>query len=466
MATIVEAQEDTALVKGKQEQNQARKDLVAHVLGMIQPWEDFRKANYDTRWEEYYRLWRGIWAAKDKQRASERSRLIAPALQQAVESVTSEIESAVLDQSALFDIVDDNADTDSKQDKDMIPLRKNLREDMSEAQFEHSLNQIFLNGSIYGTGLGKLDVNTVEIASIVSGPDGTPVLSTEEKIRIGLTPMLPQQFVIDTAAKSVNGGYGAAHLFSTPLHTIKEGQAEGLFLDGEIGTEAPKDAIESDTQPDSNANSVNLIDYRGKVPLHLLRAVERAEAAGDDADIEFEGLFPEEESNEDTLVEAFILIGNGGTLLKARENLTLLKDRMFLAYRHEVVPDQFWGRGVCEKGYNSQKALDGSLRARMDGLALTIHPMMGIDASRMPRGFKFTVQPGRTISTNGDPEQILRPVRFGNIDPNIFTDNAELERMVSMSTGGIDTAAPTKVNNRNETASGMSMQLGSFVKRS
>jgi hypothetical protein len=34
-----------------------------------------------------------------------------------------------------------------------------------------------------------------------------------------------------------------------------------------------------------------------------------------------------------------------------------------------------------------------------------------------------------------------------------------------MSTGGLDTSAPIVVNNRNETAAGMSMQLGNFVKR-
>jgi hypothetical protein len=464
MAEIVNTEEDKPLADAQQSQESARKELVAWVLGKIQPWESFRESNYDERWEEYYRLWRGIWAKKDSGRQSERSRLIAPALQSAVESVTSEIESAVLDRAALFDIVDDPKDVEAKQDKDMKSLRMNLREDMNEAQFSHQLNQIFLNGSIYGTGIGKLDVTDVEIASIVQGEAG-PVLSTDFKTRVTLTAILPQQFIIDTAAKDLDSGLGAAHKFTSPLHVIKEQQKAGIYLDGDIGQEAPDDAIESDTMPDSSADNVNVIDYRGKVPLKLLRAVERENENPDD---EFEDLFPDNDSDDDAedLVEAFVLIGNGGTLLKAKENLTLLKQRLWLAYRHEVVPDQFWGRGVCEKGYNSQKALDGSLRARMDGLALTVHPMMGVDASRMPRGFRFTVSPGRTIQTNGNPDEILRPVRFGTVDPNIFTDNAELERMVTMSTGGMDTSAPTKVNNRNETASGMSMQLGSFVKRS
>jgi len=465
MAHIVEATEDKALAEAEGQREDARKDIVTYVTGKVRVWEDFRKANYDKRWEEYYRLWRGIWDAADKQRKSERSRLIAPALQQAVEAVTSEIESAVLDQSALFDIVDDGKDTRQGQDKDMVLLRSNLREDMAEAKFEHTLNQIFLNGSIYGTGIGKLDVNDVELMSIVADAGGQASLNTEQKVRVGISVIQPQSFVIDTAAKTLNEGLGAAHLYTSPIHLIKEMQATGKYLPGEIGSEAPRDDIESDIAPDSNAANVNIIDYRGKVPAKLLRALDVENAGVPEEEIE--SLFDvPEDSDDDTLVEAFILIGNGGTLLKANENTTLLKERLFIAYRHEIVPDQFWGRGVCEKGYNSQKALDGSLRARMDGLALTVHPMTAIDGSRMPRGFRFTVSPGRNVITNGNPDEIIRPVKFGNIDPNIFTDNAELERMVVMSTGGIDNSAPTKSNNRNETLGGMSIQLGSFVKRS
>ena len=65
------------------------------------------EANYASTHEEYYRLWRGKWAEQDKMRQSERSRIIAPALQQAVESSVAEIETASFSQSFMFDIVDD-----------------------------------------------------------------------------------------------------------------------------------------------------------------------------------------------------------------------------------------------------------------------------------------------------------------------------------------------------------------------
>ena len=49
-------------------------------------------------------MWRGIWAESDKTRQSERSRIIAPALQQAVESAVAEIETASFSQAFMFDI--------------------------------------------------------------------------------------------------------------------------------------------------------------------------------------------------------------------------------------------------------------------------------------------------------------------------------------------------------------------------
>ena len=88
----------------------------------------------------------------------------------------------------------------------------------------------------------------------------------------------------------------------------------------------------------------------------------------------------------DFYVEAIVVIANGGTLLKAEKNPYMMQDRPVVAFPWDIVPSRFWGRGVCEKGYNSQKALDAELRARIDALALTVHPMMAMDATRYLAG--------------------------------------------------------------------------------
>ena len=85
------------------------------------------------------------------------------------------------------------------------------------------------------------------------------------------------------------------------------------------------------------------------------------------------------------MVEALIVIGNEAHLLKAVENPYMMKDRPIVVYRPEIITGRFFGCGTVEKGYNMQKALDGQMRAHMDATALATAPMMGMDATRMPR---------------------------------------------------------------------------------
>ena len=65
-------------------------------------------------------------------------------------------------------------------------------------------------------------------------------------------------------------------------------------------------------------------------------------------------------------IESIVIVANSGILLKAEVNPYMMKDRPVVAFPWDVVPGRFWGRGICEKGYNAQKALDTELRARID----------------------------------------------------------------------------------------------------
>ena len=143
-----------------------------------------------------------------------------------------------------------------------------------------------------------------------------------------------------------------------------------------------------------------------------------------------------------------------------------MKDRGFVAYQHDTIPNRFWGRGIAEKGYWPQKTLDAEVRARVDAMALTVHPMMGVDATRMPRGGNLKIEPGKTILTQGDPNQVLRPFNFGQVGNLTFHQSGELERMIQMGTGAMDSATPVGSSPRNGTASGMSMIASGAIKRS
>ena len=272
---------------------------------------------------------------------------------------------------------------------------------------------------------------------------------------------MPQNFLIDPVATDIDSALGCAVDEFVSAHSVEQLQESGVYRDVDIQLASPDFNIEPDQDLTRfDEDKVRLTKYYGLVPRHLLdKAMEEKDAELEEEVVTFE------DEDESYYVEAVVVIANGGVLLKATTNPYMMGDRPIVAFPWDVVPSRFWGRGVCEKGYNSQKALDAELRARIDALALTIHPMMAMDASRMPRGAKPSIQPGKTILTNGNPAEILQPFNFGNVNQITFAQAQSLQTMVQTATGAIDSAGIAGSVNGESTAAGVSMSLGAIIKR-
>jgi hypothetical protein len=283
----------------------------------------------------------------------------------------------------------------------------------------------------------------------IMGGDLTAVgVNITDRVVVKLKPVLPQNFLIDPVATTVEDAMGVAIDEFVSKHSIELLQEQGVYKDAYIESAAP----DTDLEPDQdltiyNDDKVRLTKYYGLVPRELLEA--------EDVEVEDESMY----------VEAIVVIANGGTLLKAEANPYMMGDRPVVAFPWDVVPGRFWGRGVCEKGYNSQKALDTELRARIDALNLTIHPMLAIDATRLPRGAKPEVRPGKMILTNGDPREVLQPFNFGQVGQITFAQAQALQQMVQQATGAVDSAGVSGAVNGEATAAGISMSLGAIIKR-
>ena len=438
-------------------------DLTAWIMGKCEDWRDHYDTTYREQHEEYYRLWRGIWAAEDKMRESERSRLISPALQQAVESSVAEVEEATFGRGKWFDIRDDFGDKQAGQDGDMQILRTQLNEDMHFVNARKNVAEAILNSAIYGTGIGELVVEEVMELVPATRPamDGQMrAIGVEERTRFvtRLVPVLPQNFLIDPVATNIDEALGVAIDKFVPKHIVEEGIENGIYFDVDI-EDANDDhdiAFDSEEETTYDSDKVRLTTYYGKVPVELYNAEMYGDyESEDDADEKATGVY----------IEVIAVIANEDQLLKLEANPYMMQDRPVVAFAWDNVPSRFWGRGVCEKGYNSQKALDTEIRARIDALALTVHPMMAVDASRLPRGAKMEIRPGKTLLTNGNPAEILQPFKFGNLDPNSFNQSAALQQMVQQATGAIDTAGIPSFAGSEATAAGISMSLGAIIKR-
>ena len=432
------------------------------VMSKCDQWRDHYNTNYQERFDEYYRTWRGIWDKNDSMRESERSRLIAPATQQAVESSVAEIEEATFGRGAFFDIKDDLQDTNPG---DVELLRVQLTEDMHFSKARSSIGECLINAAVFGTGIGELVLDEIEELTAATQPtlEGqmTAVgVNKRERMIVRLDPIMPQNFLIDPLATNVEDAVGVAVDKMVPHHQVQQGIDSGIYRDVEIGRVQSESEIEDASKIvyGHNDDMVRLTKYYGLVPTDLLKnqELDENEELQDMVDLSEE---------EGSYTEVIMVIANESEILKIEKNPYMKKDRPVIAFSWDKVPFKFWGRGICEKGYNSQKALDAELRARIDALALTVHPMMAVDASRMPRGAKLDIRAGKTILTNGNPSEVLQPFKFGSLDQVSFTQAAQLQQMVQQSTGAIDSNGVPAGLNGEGTAAGISMGLGAVIKR-
>jgi hypothetical protein len=449
-----------------EEPSDSDKELVSWVMDHIERWRDFRDNNYMDDWEEYERIFRGKWAEIDSTRESERSRIISPATQQAVETSHAEIMEAIFGQGEFFDIEDDVVDVNGNP-IDVEDLKNKMMEDFNKDKIRKSIDQIGLMAKIYGTGIGELVVKTVKeyvpSTQPIPGVVGQAAIGVMEKDRISVTlnPINPKNFLFDPNGTSVDDCMGVAIEKPVSLHKIVAGMESGIYRKVDITPYMDDESLEATQEVRQYQDGkATLLTYYGLVPREYLMQLENN---GN----EVVDLFPDDSTADEysDLVEAIIVIGNGSLLLKAEENPYMMKDRPIMSYQDDTVPNRLLGRGVVEKAYNMQKAIDAQYRAYLDSLALTTAPMIAMDATRLPRGAKFEVKPGKALLTNGNPSEIMMPFKFGATDGNAPAAAQNFERMLLQATGTMDTNGMISQVSRDASQGGISMAVASLIKK-
>jgi hypothetical protein len=450
--------------EGYEEPTEEENGLVDFVIEHTNRWRDYRDTNFLADWDEYERIFRGRWSALDKTKETERSRLVSPATQQAIETRHAEVMEAIFGQGEFFDIKDDIMDVNGNP-LDVEDIKAKLNEDFKQDKIIKAIDAVELMAEIYGTGIGEILVKEVSAyrpaTKPIPGVAGTAAIGVEEykRISVPLKPVNPRNFLIDPNADSIEDALGVAIEKYVSIHKVVQNMENGTYKKVDIGSDYGLQELEP-TQDETQYqdDKVKLLTYYGLVPREYLEGEQEGE---------FEELFPEGSEAEDyaDLVEAIVVIANDGILLKAEANPYMMKDRPVVAYQDDTVPGRFWGRGTAEKAYNMQKAIDSQYRSMLDSMALTTAPMVAMDATRLPRGAKFEVRPGKAILTNGAPSEILMPFNFGRTDGTNAAAAQNFERMLLQATGTVDASGmPTNVP-RDAGASGMSMVMAGIIKK-
>jgi hypothetical protein len=446
-------------------QPDARTDLVKWVMPKVEQWRRVRDNAYEAKWDEYYRIWRGKWAPDSKNRRTERSKLIAPATQIAVDMTVSEILEATFGRERFVDLGDDVAD---EQKEDALIVADRLVEDLRKDGIVPEISQVALNGALYGNFIAKIvtEVSTKAVPKImeVTKEDGTVVKEVrkiqQEVVKVYPVAVEPGQLVVDPSATDIDGGLGAAHEFRLGIHTIKRRQAEGTYYSN-VMVGASTRSLSTDERSELNelgkveGPAADICEYHGLVPSRLLSKVRLTKS---------DPLADQIIANDDKMVEAVVTIANGTTLLRAIPNPSVMDDRALVSEQFDTVPNRFWGRGIVEKGYNTQRALDAELRARADALAWTNNPMLAGDLTKLPPQMDLGVWPGKFWGTMGPPRETLEELRFGDISQSTFAQASELERMLQQATGAVDPAAIGQ-NVRDQSFGASAVAVSGIVKR-
>ena len=449
------------------EVTESDKELVSFVVEHCDRWRDWRDTNYESKWDEYERIYYGIWASEDRTRDSERSKIVSPATRQAVDNRVAETMEGFAGSGKLFEVVDDLTDGDKT---DVELMQTLLLEDTHNNAYLNNVSSIVKLAEIYGTGVGEIVVKKeVEKTPTTRQMPGEQVaaigITEQERVAVKVKPVHPRNILIDPNADAIDDSLGVAVEEYVSLYQIVKGIESGVYRKVDIEPHYESDDLEPSKVESTSYqdDKVKILRYYGLVPREYL---EQMENEGE----EVVDLFPEDSAADKVsdLVEAIIIIANDVHLLKAEASPYMMQDRPIIAYRPEVRPGRFYGVGTVEKAYNMQKAIDAQLRSHMDSLALTTAPMMGIDATRLPRGMKFEVRPGKNILTNGNPAEILQPFKFGSTDASNYETAKGFEAMLLQATGTLDSselvksAASTAGQNN---GMGMSLAMSAIVKK-
>jgi hypothetical protein len=446
------------------DETDADKELVSFVLDHCTEWRDHRDVNYVIYWQEYERLFRGIWDPADKTRDSERSQLVTPAMAQAVESKQAEISEAIFGRGEWFDIEDDINDKD-KSDIELV--RRQMHEDFRRSRIKKSIDNIILLGEMYGTGIGEIVVEEQTILAPATQPipgANIAAIGTMEKkqFMVGLNAINPRNFLIDPNAETVDDSLGVAIEEYMSYYTIIQGIEKGIYRKVDVVPSYRSTKLEeTQEQVISRSDKVPVIRYYGLIPRSMLNGLEEKENPAME-------LFPEDSAADEysDMVEAVVVIADNQYLLKAEESPYMMKDRPVVAYQADSMPGRFWGRGTIEKGYNMQKALDAQIRSHLDSLALTTAPMMAMDATRLPRGAKYEVRPGKNFLVNGNPAEIMMPFKFGSTDQGNMATAQTFQQMLLAATGTLDSSSmPNSVAGGEASGAGLSMALSGLMKK-
>ena len=135
--------------------------------------------------------------------------------------------------------------------QDIQYLRNKLTEDFENCKVRKAVAECLINAAVFGTGVGEVVLEEIkEMAPAtqpVMGGDLTAVgVNITDRIVVKLKPVLPQNFLIDPVATSVEDAMGVAIDEFVSKHSVEMLQEQGVYNEAYIESASPDTDLEPD----------------------------------------------------------------------------------------------------------------------------------------------------------------------------------------------------------------------------
>ena len=470
-------------LESQKENKRSDNALVALVVDRFNQWRGAR-AIMEKKWDEYYRIWQCLDDMQDKTRESERSTIKIPASKEAVNNSVDSMFQIIFDSVPYFKIsprVSDLAGMDAQQASMEVEIRsmkarkiqKYMKFLLHREKFPRKIYEALLDWSVYGTCIGRIKPNAEktitlkkEFHSVIGQngnvldriPTGGAVSAEQMVIHPEFEHIWMPNFYIDPVASSIDSAEGVIIRSYKKRFEMEELKAAGVIDNMPSETITPpsdydlrsRHIIKSGIAMFNKDDDVEILEYWGWVKRETLEKMNVPVEDGKDGQ------------------EMVLIIANKSELLMAAKNPFYSGKRPFVVGRFETCPGEFYGRGVIANAYGPQKALDATVRNRLDNKALSVNQMFGINIDNFLPGQNLKTYPGKAFLFHGDPGKSLQPLIVPDVTGGSYQEAAEYERYIQGAHGISRIIGGQSMKQGEQTATEISASLqqsGARIKR-
>lgn len=432
------------------------KDATAQFI--IERYESWRQARYEleTKWQGYYRTYRCYETAEDRTRDSERSQIKMPATREAINMFVDSFMGIVFGTDPWFDLQPRSASAAEKASL----FRGYLDYLFAQEDLYAKIEQFATNLGLYGTSVfqirPKVKVNKTFARTQTDKGISQTTITESKRIHPEVVPVPIEDFYTDPNASSVQDGEGCMTRNLVWPHVLRQmaanGEVDGAAVsrllapksstedvlpsgDAELSDGQTQRLTQAGIQPQTATGKVELLDWWGWIPEYALPPG-------------FARNYPD--AVRDGGAEVHVIVGGAEEVLKAVPNPYPTEERPFLVDCFEHLPGEFYGLGIAEVAAGPQRALDATVRSRIDNKALSINQLFAINHRKLVAGQSLKLYPGKAFLFDGPPGENFLPISVPDVTQGSYMESQEFERQVQSATGisRIIGGMPTKSGNQ------------------